>query len=243
MMIKIKKTFLLLFLLLFAGCSDQSEKYLKLDEDIITANTIPNSLAKTINWDTNQALDNIDELLARIALVIDKTDLKSTVSDFDYIQNGKSVVISAQGYKLSDSDNFDKDFEALDQYLKEAGFITEESNPEKNETDFKQKFFIKKTMVCRLQYEQQVLSIFCGLLSETETSGLNQDEAFEIAQSSECVDEGELKPDTAFYNENSQTWWFDLQTDKEGCNPACVVHSDKTSEINWRCTGLIPQGN
>jgi hypothetical protein len=47
------------------------------------------------------------------------------------------------------------------------------------------------------------------------------------------------------YNENSKTWWFDanLNATKPGCNPACVVFENKTTEINWRCTGAVPPDN
>ena len=46
--------------------------------------------------------------------------------------------------------------------------------------------------------------------------------------------------DSVFYNENSRTWWIGLDITKEGCTPACVVYENKTAEINWRCTGLLP---
>ena len=43
-----------------------------------------------------------------------------------------------------------------------------------------------------------------------------------------------------FCNENSGTWWIELNMTKAGCNPACVVDvSTGQAEINWRCTGLI----
>lgn len=72
-----------------------------------------------------------------------------------------------------------------------------------------------------------------------EKMGLN--EAKEIAENSECVQEGSLK-DEYFCNESTGTWWIDLDVQKEGCNPACVVNVvTKKAEINWRCTGLIPQ--
>jgi hypothetical protein len=48
---------------------------------------------------------------------------------------------------------------------------------------------------------------------------------------------GSLK-DSYFYNEETHTWWFDLQEEKQGCSPACVVDEvHNTAEINWRCTG------
>ncbi|MBU0706118.1 hypothetical protein KJ657_04645 [Patescibacteria group bacterium] len=69
-------------------------------------------------------------------------------------------------------------------------------------------------------------------------SVLTESEAKQIAES-ECIKGGETL-ESGFYNENSKTWWFDanLNTVKEGCNPACVVSEDGSTEINWRCTGL-----
>lgn len=77
-------------------------------------------------------------------------------------------------------------------------------------------------------------------LDEETDSRMSYLEAVEIAQGSECVEQGELK-ETSSCNENTGTWWIDLDIDKPGCSPACVVDvSDKTAEINWRCTGLVP---
>jgi len=45
-------------------------------------------------------------------------------------------------------------------------------------------------------------------------------------------------------NENTGTYWINLNITKEGCSPACVVNIEtRTAEINWRCTGLIPPEN
>lgn len=50
---------------------------------------------------------------------------------------------------------------------------------------------------------------------------------------------GELK-ETYVCNETTETYWLDLNLEKEGCNPACVVNlSTREATINWRCTGLI----
>jgi len=65
-------------------------------------------------------------------------------------------------------------------------------------------------------------------------------EAKEIALASKCVEEGGLK-ETYSCNNFTGTWWLDLEIDKPGCAPACVVNVvTKEAEINWRCTGLIP---
>lgn len=91
--------------------------------------------------------------------------------------------------------------------------------------------FIEIGFFCS-ELPQEVISSVEGLMSEKD--------AREIAETSECINEGSLKGE-AFYNENSKTWWFDLDAEKPGCNPACVVYEDRTVEVNWRCTGLIPE--
>lgn len=80
------------------------------------------------------------------------------------------------------------------------------------------------------------------LCKDTATgSSMSYNDAIEIAENSDCVNEGKLKT-THMCNENTGTWWIDLDIDKEGCAPACVVDvNDKSAEINWRCTGLISE--
>lgn len=67
---------------------------------------------------------------------------------------------------------------------------------------------------------------------------LSLNEAKSIASNSECS-QGALK-EKYICNEITGTWWIDLDIEKEGCSPACVVNvATKEAEINWRCTGLI----
>ncbi len=74
----------------------------------------------------------------------------------------------------------------------------------------------------------------------TEVCKFTQDQAFEIAKQSTCAEEGQIK-DTCTCNENSGTYWFEMEVEgHEGCAPACVVESETgNAEVNWRCTGLI----
>lgn len=66
-------------------------------------------------------------------------------------------------------------------------------------------------------------------------------EARAIAEQSACTEVGALK-ETASFNPLTGTWWIDLAADKPGCAPACVVDvAIKTVEVNWRCTGLLPE--
>ena len=70
-------------------------------------------------------------------------------------------------------------------------------------------------------------------------SKMSLGEALEIAKNSECTQQGALT-ENAFYNENTRTWWIDLELEKQGCAPACVVSDETmTAEINWRCTGAL----
>lgn len=71
------------------------------------------------------------------------------------------------------------------------------------------------------------------------------EEAIAIAENSDCIEKGSLTEEYV-YNENTKTWWINLdmkeEFKKEICNPACVVNEEtKTAEINWRCTGVIPE--
>ena len=76
-------------------------------------------------------------------------------------------------------------------------------------------------------------------IKESSGKKLSLTEAKQIALDSDCVGEGSLE-ETYFCNEITGTWWIDLDIEKEGCSPACVVNVEtKEAEINWRCTGLL----
>jgi hypothetical protein len=69
---------------------------------------------------------------------------------------------------------------------------------------------------------------------------LTFNEAWQIAANSSCMQTGNLTGDSG-YNNITKTWWLDLDTVTPGCAPACVVvESDRTAEVNWRCTGTVP---
>ncbi|XOB40359.1 MAG: hypothetical protein ACKKMR_03570 [Candidatus Nealsonbacteria bacterium] len=65
-------------------------------------------------------------------------------------------------------------------------------------------------------------------------------EAMQIAITSECGDQLRNYLEFATCNADTGTWWIDLDIEKEGCNPACVVNiATKEASINWRCTGVL----
>ena len=64
---------------------------------------------------------------------------------------------------------------------------------------------------------------------------MNFEEAKKIALNSDCITKGNLK-ETHSCNQNSGTWWIDLNIDKKGCSPACVINIEsRKAEVNWRC--------
>lgn len=68
---------------------------------------------------------------------------------------------------------------------------------------------------------------------------MSSEEAKQIALASVCVENGTLSENSSC-NEATDTWWIDLDIEKAGCSPACVVNIvTHEAEINWRCTGLI----
>jgi hypothetical protein len=73
---------------------------------------------------------------------------------------------------------------------------------------------------------------------------MTREQAYAFARNGTCVQEGNLT-ENAYYNPNSRTWWIDLVpfTPNPLCNPACVIHEDGSTEVNWRCTGLVPPYN
>ena len=93
---------------------------------------------------------------------------------------------------------------------------------------------------CSLLPSQESTPEPSPVASPLPVSLLTEEQARSIAETSVCVVDGLLK-DNAMYNDSSKTWWIDLNIDKPGCLPACVISEDESAEINWRCTGLIPQ--
>ncbi len=74
-------------------------------------------------------------------------------------------------------------------------------------------------------------------VKEDAENVLTLSDAKEIAINSEC---GNNLKETFICNEITGTYWIDLNLEKEGCSPACVVDiKNRTASINWRCMGLI----
>jgi hypothetical protein len=75
---------------------------------------------------------------------------------------------------------------------------------------------------------------------EAPHMGLILEEAQQLALASSCIDEGPILLENYTYNNFTHTWWFEMDIEKPGCSPACVVDEETlAAQINWRCTGLI----
>lgn len=86
----------------------------------------------------------------------------------------------------------------------------------------------------------EVICIFTIGVDPALAEEMTLAEAREIAMNSECAKVGAVK-ETGFYNDWSGTWWIDLDAQREGCSPACVVNvRTRKAEVNWRCTGALP---
>lgn len=70
---------------------------------------------------------------------------------------------------------------------------------------------------------------------------MNIVEAVVIAEKSSCTKEGFITLLGSSCNEFTKTWWLGMAAvGHSGCAPACVVDlTEKTAEVNWRCTGAL----
>lgn len=65
------------------------------------------------------------------------------------------------------------------------------------------------------------------------------EEARAISGASVCAENGTIT-DRRFCNPGTGTWWIDMEADRPGCNPACVIDVDTgEASINWRCLGFL----
>lgn len=71
---------------------------------------------------------------------------------------------------------------------------------------------------------------------DNECSFINEERAIEIVKESSCGSYGEPVLLEA-YNVNTDTIWVEMDIDKPGCKPACVI-SKESVDINWRCSWL-----
>ncbi len=88
---------------------------------------------------------------------------------------------------------------------------------------------------CETSGGRTFIEEFCSKKDTQEL--LTLADAKQIAINSEC---GDRLKEPSICNQDTGTWWIDLDIEKEGCNPACVIDViTKEASINWRCMGAI----
>jgi len=88
---------------------------------------------------------------------------------------------------------------------------------------------------CQSSDGRTFIEEFCGKKNTQEL--LTLADAKKIAIDSEC---GNRFKEFSICNQDTGTWWIDLDIKKEGCDPVCVIDViTKEASINWRCTEVI----
>lgn len=166
---------------------------------------------------------------------------------------GEELKLEGIGYLFGDvmgSEDLNEKHDALKVYLRDYGFEHDMYNAGSSPPGSERSILKLENIGCELYIRDVELKggtdmgFLCTLLPEDvlkdDFTPMSEKRARSIAETSECVENGVLE-ENAFYNENSKTWWVDLDIDKPGCSPACVIFEGEKVEINWRCTGLIPE--
>lgn len=88
---------------------------------------------------------------------------------------------------------------------------------------------------CKTSDGRTFIEEFCSKKDTQEL--LTLVDAKQITINSEC---GDRLKEPSICNQDTGTWLIDLDIEKEGCNPACVIDViTKEASINWRCMGVI----
>lgn len=106
-------------------------------------------------------------------------------------------------------------------------------------------FFIVGCNTTVSDQEQQIPDLSGGTAGDTcvadSGESITLDEAVDIAENSNCAQEGEIRRECNC-NEHNGSCWMDIEAKKPGCSPSCVVDLEtKEAQVNWGCTGLITE--
>ncbi len=194
----------------------------------------------------------VDSVLEDIRPLVDWEGDEYSRATILWNTEDEELRLEGKGYLFGDvigSKVLREKHDTLKVFLRDAGFEYDEYNVTNSIFGLERSILKLNDVGCELYIRDDErkastdMGILCTKLPaevvEREPAPMSEKIARSIAETSECIKDGPLK-DNAIYNENSKTWWIDLDIDKPGCNPACVVYEDETVEINWRCTGLTP---
>ena len=220
--------------------------------------TVPTStITPTLSEEENTVLRGneiltVDSVLESVGPIVKWEGDEYSRGTILWNTENKELKLEGKGYLFGDvigSTVLKEKHDALKVYLRDAGFEHDRYNVANSIFGQERSILKLNNIGCELYVRDDErkgstdMGILCtklpGEVVEREPTPMSEKIARSIAETSECVNYGALK-ENAFYNENSRTWWIDLDAAKTECNPACVVYEDETVEINWRCTGLTP---
>ena len=212
----------------------------------------------TLKEDSNEILNNnkvltIDSVLESVESIVKWEGDEYSKATILWNTESEELKLEGKGYLFGDvigSKVLKDKHDSLKVYLRDAGFEHDKYNIVDGAPGYERSILKLNNIGCELyvrddeRKDSTDMGILCTKLPEEvvnrEPAPMSEKIARSIAETGECTKDGALK-DNALYNESSKTWWIDLDIDKPGCSPACVIHEDETAEINWRCTGAIPQ--
>ncbi|MBN1463879.1 MAG: hypothetical protein JW922_09440 [Paludibacteraceae bacterium] len=224
----------------------------QLAEDIVEKAPENKNVDKSLDSD---GLVTLDSVLTDLALLVDQGREDTFSKEILWNTQDGEVPIKGEGYLFVAEQNTSEyvaTHRIVMEYFRDKGFEYDKYNIGNSRSGYQRDLLRKENLGCELYLIDDTsagktdFGIICVELpkeiTELPEPLMSEKKARSIAEASSCLDEGILKDMEPMYNENSKTWWFDMQVeDKPGCNPACVVSEDESVEINWRCTGLIPE--
>ena len=241
-----KKIVLILAILLLGGFLIVSIKYSQKSEQV------PPSIKEQVIKNEEESI-TVDKILKDVQGIVKWEGDQYSRGTILWNTEKEELKLEGIGYLFGDlmgSKILNEKHDALKVYLRDYGFEHDMYNAGSSPLGAERSILKLGNIGCEL-YIRDVemkgstdMGLLCASLPKEATDvgpkPMSEKRARSIAEIGVCVEDGALK-ENAFYNENSKTWWIDLDVDRPGCSPACVVFEDESVEINWRCTGLIPE--
>ena len=228
---------------------------LKRDEAITESSGAPTLKEESNEISNKNKVLTVDSVLESVGPIVKWEGPEYSRGTILWNTESEELKLEGRGYLFGDvirsegSKILKEKHDALKVFLRDAGFEHDRYNVASGAPGQERSILKLNGIGCELYVRDDErkggtdMGILCAMLPgevvEREPAPMSEKRARSIAETGECVNYGALK-ENAFYNQNSKTWWIDLDVDKSECNPACVIYEDEKTEINWRCTGLTP---
>lgn len=87
-------------------------------------------------------------------------------------------------------------------------------------------------------YAIGIIMLFTGCIQLGAPKPLTPEEAYAIAQNSECS-EYQLLPNEAYYHNDTNTWWIIInKTGPAACMYWCEVYQNQSAKVKMLCSGV-----